>query len=110
MSDWQERITRETAPSIRAEHELRYRMAAPLIASGAPWADLGCGNGVAAAAAFGAARPARAVLVDIDAESVSRAARELGLASTRAARARTSPTPRISPGWAKRCWASAASR
>lgn len=82
MSDWQERITRDTAPSIRAEHELRYRMAAPLIESGAPWADLGCGNGVAAAAGFGAARPARAVLVDIDAESVSRAAQELGLASS----------------------------
>ena len=26
MSDWQERITRETAPAIRAEHELRYRL------------------------------------------------------------------------------------
>ena len=50
MSDWQERITHETPPAIRAEHELRYRLAAPLILAGGPWADLGCGNGVAAAA------------------------------------------------------------
>ena len=40
----------ETAPAIRVEHELRYRAAAPLILAGGPWADLGCGNGLAAAA------------------------------------------------------------
>jgi hypothetical protein len=58
MSDWQERITRETAPTIRAEHELRYRIAAPLIARSAVWGDLGCGNGLAAAAALGGSRAA----------------------------------------------------
>ncbi|MGP0101459.1 MAG: class I SAM-dependent methyltransferase [Solirubrobacteraceae bacterium] len=79
MSDWQERITHETAPAIRAEHELRYRMAGPLILGGGPWVDLGCGNGVAAAAALGDARPANAVLVDIEAPAVALAAHELGM-------------------------------
>ena len=70
MSDWQERITYETAPAIRAEHELRYRAAAPLILRGGPWADLGCGNGLAADAALGGrAAGARAVLVDVEQES-----------------------------------------
>jgi SAM-dependent methyltransferase len=79
MSDWQERITHETAPAIRAEHDLRYRIAAPLILGGSPWADLGCGNGLAAAAALGDARPAHVVLVDVEEQAVARAARELSL-------------------------------
>lgn len=82
MSDWQERITRETAPAIRAEHELRYRVAAPLIAASAVWADLGCGNGLAAAAALEGARPAGAVLVDVDEEVVALAAGELAIEQT----------------------------
>lgn len=83
MSKWQERITRETAPSIRAEHELRYRLAAPLTVAGEPWADLGCGNGVAAAAALGDRRPATAVLADMDAKAVERAAQELAMPRAR---------------------------
>ncbi len=79
MSDWQERITQETAPAIRVEHELRYRLAAPLIAASGTWADLGCGNGLAAAAALGEERPARVVLVDRDPEVVTRAASELAV-------------------------------
>ena len=79
MSDWQERITHETPPAIQAEHELRYRLAASLILAGGPWADLGCGNGVAATAALGDARPAHAVLVDVDEQAAAGAARELGL-------------------------------
>jgi hypothetical protein len=79
MSDWQERITHETAPAIRAEHELRYRIAAPLILAGGPWADLGCGNGLAAAAALGEKRPGGAVLVDVERAAVTLAAGELGL-------------------------------
>jgi hypothetical protein len=79
MSDWQERITHETPPAIQAEHELRYRLAAPLILEGGRWADLGCGNGVAAAAALGDARPALAVLVDLDEQAAAGAARELRL-------------------------------
>jgi SAM-dependent methyltransferase len=77
MSHWQERITRETAPAIRVEHELRYRLAAPLIAGSGSWADLGCGNGLAPAAALEGSRPARIVLVDRDSEAVARAATEL---------------------------------
>lgn len=83
MSDWQERITHETAPAIRAEHELRYRIAAPLILAGGPWADLGCGNGLAAAMALGDGRPAHAVLVDVEEEAVARAARELGISDAK---------------------------
>ncbi len=29
MPDWQERITRDTKPAIRVEHDLRYAVAAP---------------------------------------------------------------------------------
>ncbi|HYM54822.1 MAG TPA: hypothetical protein VES97_05630, partial [Solirubrobacteraceae bacterium] len=83
MSDWQERITHETAPAIRVEHELRYRAAAPLILAGGPWADLGCGNGLAAAAALGDARPAHAVRVDVEEQAVAQAARALGLPDVR---------------------------
>jgi SAM-dependent methyltransferase len=79
MSHWQERITRETAPAIQAEHALRYRLVAPLITASAVWADLGCGNGVAAAAALGDRRPPHAVLIDLEAEAVARAAQELGI-------------------------------
>jgi SAM-dependent methyltransferase len=79
MSDWQERITHETAPAIRAEHDLRYRAAAPLILEGDSWTDLGCGNGIAAADALGARRPAHAVLVDVDERAVAGAAVELAI-------------------------------
>jgi SAM-dependent methyltransferase len=79
MSDWQERITRETAPAIRAEHELRYRMAAPLVLPDGPWVDLGCGNGLAARAALGPASSVRAVLVDLEQSAVEQARAELGL-------------------------------
>jgi SAM-dependent methyltransferase len=75
--EWQERITRETPPSIRIEHELRYAMAAPLIRSAGTWLDLGCGAGVAAAAALGGEGPARAVLVDAGADALAEAARDV---------------------------------
>src|SRR5215212_428983 len=80
MPDWQERITRETEPAIRAEHDTRYRLAAPLIASAEVWCDLGCGTGIAAAAALGAhgGFAGRAVLVDLDDEVARGAAAELG--------------------------------
>ncbi len=83
MSDWQERITRETAPAIRAEHDLRYRTAAPLILAGSAWVDLGCGNGVASRAALGDSKPPHTVLVDIDGDSVARAAEELAVPDAR---------------------------
>jgi SAM-dependent methyltransferase len=77
VTDWQERITRGTPPAVRVEHDVRYRLAAPLILEGAGWCDLGCGNGLAAAAALGDAYEGRAVLVDLDAEAARTAAREV---------------------------------
>ena len=75
--EWQERITRETPPSIRIEHELRYAMAGPLVRGASTWLDLGCGAGVAAAAALAGEGPVRAVLVDASADALSEAARDV---------------------------------
>lgn len=83
MPDWQERITRETAPAIRAEHDLRYRLVAPLVADSAVWADLGCGTGLAAAAALAGQRPSHAILVDLETDVVAGAAAELGVDGAR---------------------------
>jgi hypothetical protein len=78
MPDWQERVTRESEPAIRAEHELRYGLAAPLMAGAALWCDLGCGSGVAAASALeGREPPARIVLVDVAEDALEDARREL---------------------------------
>jgi SAM-dependent methyltransferase len=77
MADWQERITRDTHPSIRVEHDLRYRSAAPIIRAAATWADLGCGSGVAAAGVLGDAELGRVVLVDADAGALDQAGRDL---------------------------------
>jgi len=77
MADWQERITRDTKPSIRVEHDLRYAAAAPIVRGAASWADLGCGSGVAAADALGADSLGRVVLVDADHEALDQAGRDL---------------------------------
>ena len=77
MADWQERITRDTKPSIRVEHDLRYAVAAPLVQGVPTWVDLGCGAGVAAADALGDAQLARVVLVDADADALDQAGRDL---------------------------------
>lgn len=74
MPDWQERITRETAPAIRVEHELRYAAAAPLVHASGVWADLGCGTGLGAAAGLGADYGGTALLVDVDERAVEQAA------------------------------------
>jgi SAM-dependent methyltransferase len=73
MPDWQERITRETAPSIRIEHELRYAAAAPLVHASAAWCDLGCGTGLGAAAGLGVPYAGTALLVDVDERIVEQA-------------------------------------
>jgi SAM-dependent methyltransferase len=81
MPDWYERITQETPPDILAEHDLRYALAAPLIAESKLWCDLGCGNGIGAATALAGRRPGgRVVLVDNDAEAIAAARSELGVA------------------------------
>jgi SAM-dependent methyltransferase len=73
--EWQERITRETPPSVRAEHDLRYGLAAQLVKGTGTWLDLGCGAGVAAAGALQGEGPDRAVLVDASAEALAEAVR-----------------------------------
>ncbi|HEX8206029.1 MAG TPA: hypothetical protein VF587_08230 [Solirubrobacteraceae bacterium] len=73
MPDWQERITRETHPEVRVEHDIRYRLAEPLILGARTWADLGCGNGVAAADVVGGMYPGRAIFVDVQQEAVDAA-------------------------------------
>jgi 2-polyprenyl-3-methyl-5-hydroxy-6-metoxy-1,4-benzoquinol methylase len=82
VPDWQERIHRHTEPAIRVEHDARYRLAAPLIASAGLWCDLGCGHGIAAAAALRAhdGFSGRAVLVDLEEDTARLAAEELGAA------------------------------
>jgi len=80
VPDWEERITRETRPSIRVEHDLRYAAAAALIHDSEVWADLGCGSGVAAATALEARFAGRAVLVDLAEEALEQARAELGIA------------------------------
>jgi SAM-dependent methyltransferase len=74
MPEWQERLTRDTKPSIRAEHDLRYGAAAPLIASAPVWVDLGCGAGVAASDAIGDRFGGHAVLIDVSQDALDEAA------------------------------------
>jgi Methyltransferase domain len=80
--DWEERITRDTNPAIRIEHETRYRMAVPVIRDAPVWCDLGCGNGIAAAAALGEPFAGRAVLVDVAEDVLRQAEREIEAAGT----------------------------
>jgi 2-polyprenyl-3-methyl-5-hydroxy-6-metoxy-1,4-benzoquinol methylase len=82
MPDWQERITTETEPALRVEHELRYRLARAAIGHAATWCDLGCGNGVAAADALEGQLPERVVLVDRDERVVETARDTLGPQTT----------------------------
>lgn len=82
MADWQERITRDTKPSIRVEHDLRYAAAAPIVRAATAWCDLGCGAGVAAADALGDAPLGRLVLVDFDANALDQAGRDLAARET----------------------------
>lgn len=75
----QERIDIHTDPRIVHEHVLRYRFALPAIAESDVWVDLGCGGGLAGAAALdGAAPPKQTLLVDIDTESLKVAKTVIG--------------------------------
>jgi hypothetical protein len=77
VPDWQERITRDTEPAIRVEHQLRYGLAAPLVHQSALWCDLGCGTGVGAARGLGGKLPTRTLLVDVSESALEHARREL---------------------------------
>lgn len=79
MPNWQERITHETPLAIQLEHELRYRLAAPLIRTSEVWVDLGCGTGIAAARALEGQVPRSVALVDATPDAVSTAAEELAI-------------------------------
>jgi SAM-dependent methyltransferase len=85
--DWQERITGTTNPAIRIEHELRYRTAAPVIRESRLWCDLGCGNGIAAAAALDEPFAGHVLLVDTSEDALARAEREIPAAGNTALRA-----------------------
>lgn len=87
MADFQERITRDTAPAIRLEHDVRYLSARPLIMESQVWCDLGCGNGVAAASALDGRYPGRAVLVDVVESAVREAESRLEADDVHAVRA-----------------------
>jgi SAM-dependent methyltransferase len=82
MPTWQERITHDTEPAIRVEHDLRYRYAGPAIAGAKLWCDLGCGNGVAAAAARPEGFTGQILLVDLDGDALQAAASEIEGART----------------------------
>lgn len=85
MPDWHERLTRETNPAVRAEHHLRYALAAGLLREAPVWTDLGCGAGVAATDALGASRfDGHVVLVDVDEASVREAERTVPAARSTA--------------------------
>jgi hypothetical protein len=77
MSEWEQRVTSDSNPARRLEHELRYRLVAPLLREASLWVDLGCGTGVAAADGLGSEVKGRALLVDNSGESLEQAAREL---------------------------------
>src|SRR3954453_23397874 len=86
MTDWQERITQETSPATRAEHAVRYALAAPLIAEAELWVDLGSGSGLAASEEL-PGEVKRVLLVDLDEEAAVEAARTIPAADASAHRA-----------------------
>jgi SAM-dependent methyltransferase len=77
VPDWQERITRETEPAIRVEHQMRYALAAPLVEASAFWCDLGCGTGIGAAHGLGGRSAEHTLLVDVSPDALDHARREL---------------------------------
>jgi hypothetical protein len=82
MPTWQERITHETEPAIRVEHDLRYRYAGPAIADAKLWCDLGCGNGLAAAAGLPEGFKGDILLIDVDPAALEAAAQAVEGART----------------------------
>src|SRR4051794_2145721 len=85
MADRHERITSTAEAATRAERELRYSLAAPLIAGAALWCDLGGPGAAAAAGALASgATPIHNVLVGSDPGDAEQAQRELRLTASSA--------------------------
>lgn len=78
VTDFEERVTRDSMPIVRAEHELRYRAARSLILASDFWVDLGSGAGTAAATVLGSTLPKRVLLVDNSADALAEALDVLG--------------------------------
>jgi SAM-dependent methyltransferase len=76
MPDWEERLSDRSHPSLRLEHVVRYRAAQQIVLGSDVWCDLGCGTGIASAAAF-TGFDGRAVLVDVVPEVVDEAVRRI---------------------------------
>ena len=64
MSDWEDRVTRETSPAAASRPSCATRSSPPLVREAPLWVDLGCGTGVAAADGWRSSAPRRALLVD----------------------------------------------
>jgi hypothetical protein len=85
MADRHEHVASAAEAAARAERELRYSLAAPLIAGAALWCDLaGPGAAAAAGALASGATPVHSVLVGSDSGDVEQAQRELRLAASSA--------------------------
>lgn len=87
MVDFEERITRDTSPLIRLEHDVRYRSVRSLVMTSQVWCDLGCGSGMAATAALDGRYPGRAVLVDVVEDAVREAEQRIAAHEVNAFRA-----------------------
>jgi hypothetical protein len=87
MVDFEERITRDSPPQSRLEHDVRYRSVRPLVISSQVWCDLGCGSGVAAATALDGRYPGRAVLVDVAEDALREAEHRIEAHEVQALRA-----------------------
>lgn len=81
VTDWEERIRADSHPALRVEHEVRYATAAPIVLKSELWCDLGCGTAAGSAGPLGRFA-GRAVLVDVDADSVGEASAHFPAAST----------------------------
>ncbi len=85
-------------------------MAVPVIRDAPVWCDLGCGNGIAAAAALGEPFGGRAVLVDVAEDALRQAEREIEAARTVTLladldrRSRAAAGPRRAPRRRRRRW------
>jgi hypothetical protein len=82
MLEWETRLARDAPPRLWQEHVLRYRLALPVLERAEQWADLGCGDGTAAAAALGERFNGRVLLVDNAAEALADASRSFPDAQT----------------------------